>query len=475
MSGINVDSSLPLARVGDSETSTHGLSMAGSVYYSAPSTVTNGKAQGFRIDADGTLVISSSSGPLQVVGNVADGVADSGNPVKVGAVYLSSLPTYTTGQRANLHVDVNGKLIIGLPSGASTEATLLNLFNLYSQNFGAATGAIRTASLIGNVSGLADFGAGATSAQSLRVVLPTDQSAIPVSQSGVWSITASNPSVSATGAAVPASATFVGGSDGANLKAFKVSATGVLSVDGSAVTQPVSGPLTDTQLRATAVPVSGTVTANVGTTGGLALDATLALLTLSQGSTTSGQSGPLLQAAVATASPAYTNGQTSPLSLTTSGGLRVFAIQTTASNFNAQVVGNAASAASDSGNPVKIGSIFNTTLPTVTNGQRVDSQADARGKLLVKNLNSAGNSPGSTTVSTVVTLTAPANAVGFILMNLDTSTANVRYRIGATATTTSGQQMQPGRDSGYIPCAADITIVAESGTQNFDLQWILSN
>lgn len=31
-------------------------------------------------------------------------------------------------------------------------------------------------------------------------------------------------------------------------------------VDGSAVTQPVSGPITDTQLRATPVPVSGTVT-----------------------------------------------------------------------------------------------------------------------------------------------------------------------------------------------------------------------
>jgi hypothetical protein len=40
-------------------------------------------------------------------------------------------------------------------------------------------------------------------------------------------------------------------------------------------TQAVSGPLTDTQLRATAVPVSGTVTANLGTVAGVALDATL--------------------------------------------------------------------------------------------------------------------------------------------------------------------------------------------------------
>lgn len=89
-------------------------------------------------------------------------------------------------------------------------------------------------------------------------------------------------------------------------------------------------------------------------------------------------------------------------------------------------------------------------------------------------VNSAGNSPGSTTVSTVATITAPANAVGFILMNLDTSTANIRYRIGAVATASSGQQLQPGRDTGYVPAAANISIVAESGTQNYDIQWILS-
>jgi hypothetical protein len=103
------------------------------------------------------------------------------------------------------------------------------------------------------------------------------------------------------------------GSDGTNTRYIKVSSTGVVIVDGSAVTQPVSGtfwqatqpvsiaatvavsgpltdvqlrasavpvslasttitgsvavtgPLTDTQLRATPVPVSGTVTANAGT------------------------------------------------------------------------------------------------------------------------------------------------------------------------------------------------------------------
>lgn len=76
---------------------------------------------------------------------------------------------------------------------------------------------------------------------------------------------------------------------------LSLTTTGALRVDGSAVTQPVSGtvtasgpltdaqlratavavsgPLTDTELRATAVPISGTVTANAGT-GTLATNVT---------------------------------------------------------------------------------------------------------------------------------------------------------------------------------------------------------
>lgn len=156
--------------------------------------------------------------------------------------------------------------------------------------------ALSTASIDGNVSTIATntppLGQ-ADMANSSPVVIASDQSPIPIT----GTVTASNPSVSTTGTAVPASATMVGGSDGTNLRAVKVSATGVLSVDGSAVTQPVSaaslplptgaatsanqttanaslssidskltspitvtGPLTDTQLRATAVPVSASQT-----------------------------------------------------------------------------------------------------------------------------------------------------------------------------------------------------------------------
>ena len=48
-----------------------------------------------------------------------------------------------------------------------------------------------------------------------------------------------------------------------------------------------------------------------------------------------------------------------------------------------QVQGNVAAAATDSGNPVKAGGVYNSTFPTYTAGQRGDVQLDSRGALRV--------------------------------------------------------------------------------------------
>lgn len=50
---------------------------------------------------------------------------------------------------------------------------------------------------------------------------------------------------------------------------------------------------------------------------------------------------------------------------------------------SAKIVGNVASAGSDSGNPVKVGGVYNSTLPTFTNGQRGDLQIGTRGSASV--------------------------------------------------------------------------------------------
>ncbi len=89
--------------------------------------------------------------------------------------------------------------------------------------------------------------------------------------------------------------------------------SGTFTVDGSGHTQPVSG----------------TITANIGTSGSLALDASVTGLQVAQGSTTSGQNGDLIQGAVTTAAPTYVTGKTDPLSLTTAGALRIDGSATT--------------------------------------------------------------------------------------------------------------------------------------------------
>lgn len=96
-----------------------------------------------------------------------------------------------------------------------------------------------------------------TSATGVVIV---DGSAVTQPVSGT--VTATNVANGATGATVPAQATQVAGSDGTNLRAIKVSSTGVVSVDGSAVTQPVSA----TNLSTNIAQLAGTTTAvNNGT------------------------------------------------------------------------------------------------------------------------------------------------------------------------------------------------------------------
>lgn len=110
---------------------------------------------------------------------------------------------------------------------------------------------------------------------------------------------------------------------------------------GLALDTTVAGLLTDTQLRASPVPISGTVTANAGTGNFTVVQSSGANLhvnvdnfpadadALAQGSTTAGQLGALIMGAVTTAAPSYTTGQTDPLSLTLSGALRVDGSATT--------------------------------------------------------------------------------------------------------------------------------------------------
>lgn len=116
-------------------------------------------------------------------------------------------------------------------------------------------------------------------------------------------------------------------------------------------------------------------------------------------------------------------------------GTNLRAVTTDASG-NQKIVGTVASAASDSGNPVKTGAVFNSTLPTVTTGQRVDSQADLNGRLIVA---SAPLDSYKATYSSAATGLVPAVLPTDVVTIAGSASKTVRItRISVTLTTTAG-------------------------------------
>lgn len=164
-----------------------------------------------------------------------------------------------------------------------------------------------------------------------------------------------------------------------------------------------------------------------------------------------------------------------------------FATETTLSSLNGKVVACdtddvTISQPLPAGNN-NIGDVDVASLPVAFNSgnssattQRVVIATDQVAIATKDAVNTNGSqTDASLTGTTASTANVPANAVGVIIEAPDTNTNNIRYRIGGTASTTAGMQLQPGRDSGYIPVAANISICAEaSGTNAYQVQWILS-
>lgn len=124
---------------------------------------------------------------------------------------------------------------------------------------------------------------------------------------------------------------------------------------------------------------------------------------------------------------------------------------------------------------------YNTSAPTLTNGQLIEPQFDVNGNLKIAQSTVAKNTNGTivnTTLSatTATSNTAPANAVGFFIEANSDNTNNIRWAIGSTASATVGSRLEPGRSGdGFIPCTGSVSVCAEvSGTNAYQLQWILT-
>ena len=387
----------------------------------------------------GTITAAQSTAAnlkVEPTGNVASGATDSGNPLKIGGVFSSTLPTLTDGQRGNVQLTNKGQvqsvLMDAAGNGRGVNVNALNQLSVSVDNTVAVASHnvtnLGTFAVQAAQSGTWTVQPGNTANTTAWLVTGTGGT-FPATQSGTWNInnisgTISLPTGAATestlaslngklnteitadydtgagtqtmkfvGLALPASGGAVAGGTSTNplrtdptgITTQPVSGTvsvnalptgnntigavnlaqytpasGRLPVDGSGVTQPISASslplpsgaataakqpalgtagsassdvitvqgiasMTALKVDGSAVtqPVSGTITANIGTAGSLALDASVTGLQVSQGSTTSGQKGSLVQGAVTTSAPSYTTAQTSPLSLTTAGGLRI--------------------------------------------------------------------------------------------------------------------------------------------------------
>lgn len=162
---------------------------------------------------------------------------------------------------------------------ASDQPTI-NVNSTYTPNvtdFGATTNAQRTASVVGNTSGQADFGTGTRSAQTLRVTVATDD-VVPASQSGTWNInnisgTVSLPTGAATAARQDTGNTSLSSIDGKlgtlGQKTMAGSAPVVIASDQSAIPASQSGTWNITNVSGTvSLPTGASTEATLSTLNG---------------------------------------------------------------------------------------------------------------------------------------------------------------------------------------------------------------
>lgn len=135
------------------------------------------------------VMLSGACVPVPIA-NLDPYVAPSNTNANITAWLGSVLPTVGQKVMASSIPVVIASNQTAVPISSATLATAANqlteIASLSSidgkliDDFGAAPAALRVAALLGNAAGIADFNAGITTAQTLRVVLPTDQTSIPV-------------------------------------------------------------------------------------------------------------------------------------------------------------------------------------------------------------------------------------------------------------------------------------------------------
>ena len=520
--GTFTTSDLADGPVGAGTAATKSLLMGG-IFNTVPPTLTNGQQAALQVDSGGRLlvgaVISSLPAGSATIGAVTQASGPwtqnltqvGGSAVALGQTTMaSSFPVVIASNQTAVPASQSGAWTTGRTWTLSSGTDSVAAAQSGAWTVGQSGAWVVKAQLQDNAGTAITVGQ-KTMASSFPVVISSDQTAVPASQSGSWTVTAnagtgtfttSDLADGSVGAGTAGTRSLLGGAvfntalptlTNGQQAALQADSSGRLIIrpllsGTDAVSAVQSGAWTTGRTwslasgsDSVAAIQSGTwninnVSGTVSLPTGASTETTLAKLTQTQGSTTSGQSGPLVQGAVTTAAPTYTTAQTSPLSLTTGGALRVdnttiagnavstgngvagtgvqrVAIASDNTAFSvkpgdgtrtitvkaastaavaadtsevvalspntplpagtnvigalsanqtvnlAQVAGtntvtagvsgllavggNVASGATDSGNPVKAGGVYNSTPVSLSNGQRGDLQLGPQGQLVV--------------------------------------------------------------------------------------------
>ena len=108
----------------------------------------------------------------------------------------------------------------------------------------------------------------------------------------------------------------------------------------------------------------------------------------------------------------------------------------------------------------------------------ITTRTDATGAPIIsvtQGANAAGTlNQAALSGTTAQTVSIPSNAVGFLIQAPSTNIDNIRFCVGATATTTQGVLLEPGRSEGPFNLAAAVSVcaAAATGTNEYIIQWI---
>jgi hypothetical protein len=247
---------------------------------------------------------------------------------------------------------------------------------------------------------------------------------------------------------------------------------------------PVSGPLTDIELRATPVPISGTVTANTGLSQPLTDSQLRASAVLVSGPLTdvelratpvpisgtvtanTGLSQPLTDAQLrASAVPVDGSGVTQPISaaslpLPTGAATESSLLLVAQESTLLQIMGDIMALLQQL--PATLGQKASSdSLATVLSTEQEALLNDIKSNTASKVVNSVSQS----TTITSATLTAPSGVKGFTIQNSTRATGALRFtQTGGGASASVGFLLEPGQSTSYQDGASSLDVFAVDGT-----------